>query len=290
MATQRNCPLPFSLFKKIGTFVFFLIFSIAAADDDSFPELENEIKELQKKISSCKDNIKSVKKKIEKDKQSFNKYENQQNGYYNNQNDEMDSLKNDYNRLQSKTDSLAKSIQQVKHKQRELDLLQERFSKQLLDACKELKEALLQLPPGNIKSQIGSIDFLHSELTVKAVDNAEALERLWQILSVIAEGGQSVDVFPGQSPVPFISGQASYIRLGYAYLAVVNEKGTAGALWVVSSDSVGGAWIENKNPQQLLALKKCVSIRQGNAVPEIINIPFNHFIRGESQDRKGGSQ
>ena len=88
----------------------------------------------------------------------------------------------------------------------------------------------------------------------------------------------------------FISGQVDFIRIGYAYLAIVNEKGSAGALWIPSADSSGGNWVENKNPQQLLALKKCVNIRQGNSVPEIVGIPFNHPIHDDTQDKKGGGQ
>ena len=168
------------------------------------------------------------------------------------QREELESLKNDYNSLQFKTDSLSQIIQQVKGRQREMDLLQERFSKLLLGACEELKQAIAMLPPGNTQSHLSALAFLQSELSVKAVDNTEALERLWQILSALSENSQSINIFPGQSPVSFISGQVDFIRIGYAYLAIVNEKGTAGALWIPSADSSFGNWVENKNPQQLL--------------------------------------
>lgn len=276
-------------FKKLlfSTLVLFLIGSTWA---ESYPELEKEMRELQNKIKSTKSNIKNVKKKIKADKKAFSAYQKQNNNYSNRQREELESLKNDYNNLQSKTDSLSQIIQKVKSRQREMDLLQERFSKLLLDACEELKQTIKMLPPGNIKSQLSSLEFLQSELSVKAVDNTEALERLWQILAALSEDSESITIFPSQSPVSFISGQVNVIRIGYAYLAIVNEKGTAGALWIPSAESSGGNWVENKNPQQLLALKKCVNIRQGNAVPEIVGIPFNHPIQDDSQDNKGGSQ
>jgi hypothetical protein len=278
-----------TFFKKI---LFFILISSLAVPvrAESYPELEKEIRELQNKIKSSKEKIKNVKKKIKADKKAFSAYQKHNNNYSNRQREELESLKNDYNSLQHKTDSLSQIIQQVKGRQREKDLLQERFSKLLLDACEELKQTIVMLPPGNTQSQLSALAFLQSELSVKAVDNTEALERLWQILSALSENSQSINIFPGQSPVSFISGQVDFIRIGYAYLAIVNEKGTAGALWIPSADSSGGSWVENKNPQQLLALKKCVNIRQGNSVPEIVGIPFNHPIHDDAQDTKGGSQ
>lgn len=277
------------LFKKLLFFTLILSF-ICSAWAESYPELEKEVRDLQNKIKSTKDKIRNVQKKIKADQKAFSTYQNQNNSYSNRQREELESLKGDYNNLQSKTDSLSQIIQQVKGRQREMDLLQERFSRLLLDACKELKQAIVILPPGNTQSHLSALEFLESELSVKAVDNTEALERLWQILAALSEDSESITIFSGQSPVSFISGQVDFIRIGYAYLAIVNEKGTAGALWVPSADSSGGNWVENKNPQQLLALKKCVNIRQGNSVPEIVGIPFNHPIHDDAQDTKGGSR
>ncbi len=277
------------MFRKVSILFLLLFFGIAA-NEESFPELEKEIKDLQKKIRSTKDNIKKVKKKVAADKKSFSSYENQQDRYFNRHQAELDSLKNDYSRLNSKTDSLAGDIQQTKNRQLELDLLQKKFTRLLLNACSEFKEILAKLPLKMVHNQISALEFLRSELSVHAVDNVEALERLWQIHNALSEGGQSVDVAPGQSPVPFIKGQVHFIRLGFAYCAIVNEKGSAGALWVPSADSTGGKWVEHSDPQNLLALKKCVGIRQGNAVPEIVGIPFQHPVKDDSPSEEGGDK
>ena len=266
------------------------LFLTGPAFGESYPELEKDVRELQNKIKSTKIKIKNVNQKIKADKQAFSAYQNQNNSYSNRQREELESLKNDYNGLKYKTDSLSQKIQKVKNGQHEMGLQQERFSKLLLDACIELKQTIVMLPPGNTQNQISSLEFLQSELSVKAVDNTEALERLWQILAALSEDSESITLFSGQSPVSFISGQVDFIRIGYAYLAVVNEKGTAGALWIPYADSSGGNWVENKNPAQLLALKKCVNIRQGNSVPEIVGIPFKHPIHDDTQDTKGGNQ
>jgi hypothetical protein len=274
-------------FRKLLFFIFFIVGSAWA---ESYPDLEKEINELESKIKSTRNKIKTVTKKIEADEQAFSSYQSQNTGYYNKQREELEALKNDHTSLQYKTDSLSQIIQTVKNKQSELDLFQGRFSQLLLDACAELKQAILLLPPGNTQNQMSALEFLQSELSVKAVDNSEAVERLWQILSALSEGSQSIDIFSGQSPVSYISGQVDYIRIGYTYLAVVNEKGTAGALWIPCADSLGGAWVEEKDSKHLLALRKCVAIRQGNSVPEIVGIPFSHPVHDDSRDMKGASQ
>ena len=267
-----------------------LLFFPLSAAEESFPELESEIAELRKKIADTRDNIAQVKKKAEADARAFAVYEDQYTTHLKKQKAELDALKDDYKDLHAKTDSLAQRIQQVKAAQHELDLLQDRFRYILMQSCEELERAMHLLPPGNLHEQLHALRFLHSELSVHAVDNVEALERFWQILTTLSEGSQSIDVVSGQSPVPFITGQVDFIRLGFAYLAAVNEKGTAGALWVPHADSAGGTWVKSLTPQQLLALKKCVDIRQGNTVPEIVAIPFRHPIHDDTGEEKEGDE
>jgi len=256
-----------------------------------FPDLEKEINELQGKIKSTNEKIQNVKKKIGDDEKSFSGYQKQNSDYSGHQNEELENLKRDYTRLQNETDSLSGIILKVKNNQHELDLLQERYTRLLINACEELKRILSGLPPANIQNQVSACEFLLSELSIKAVDNAEALERFWQILGALSENALSIDIFSGQSPVPFMPGQVDFIRIGHAYLAAVNEHGTSGAIWVGAKESTTAGWSKVIKPEQVLALKKCISIRQGNTVPEIIGIPFEHVIVEDTPvDQKGGSR
>ncbi len=68
----------FMLVKKVSILFLLLFFGIGAYED-SFPELEKEIKDLQKKIRNTQDNINKVNKKIKADKKSFSSYKNQTN-------------------------------------------------------------------------------------------------------------------------------------------------------------------------------------------------------------------
>ncbi len=271
----------------IQCFVFLFSLSILSYAE-SYPELEKTIRDLQKKIKSTQEQIKQVKKKSDKDKDDFSDYQNRNSNYYNQQKEELEKLKSDYNKIHLKSDSVSSLITQVKNRQQELDLQQEVFHNNLIKACNTIKESLMLLPPGNIKGQISSLDFLHSEIKTNAVDNVEALERLWQILGALTEGSQSIETFSAQSPVSYISGQVDFVKLGFAYLAIVNEKGTKGALWIPGTDSSGGIWEEVEDPEQLLSLKKCIQIRQGTIVPQIIDIPFKHPIFVDQDNEKGG--
>ncbi len=275
--------------KIVFLFLFFQIFTSTFAD--SYPELEKTIRDLKEKISKTHNQIKQVDEKIEEDEKEFLSYQKNNEKYFNQQKAELDSLKSDYNKFYQKSDSISNLINEVKREQGELDLQQDRFQRQLIKACEELKKAISLFPPGNlIKNQISSIEFLHSELTTKAVDNIEALERLWQILGTLSEGTQAVETFSNQSPVSFISGEVNFVRIGYAYLAIVNEKGTSGALWTPPTDTSEGLWVEIKDQKHLLALKKCIQIRQGATVPEIIDIPFKHPLFVDMRGSKGGNQ
>ena len=272
-----------------GFFIFLFTLS-AVSFAESYPELEKTIKDLKEKIKSTQEQIKQVKKKSEKDKEEFSEYESRNSNYLSQQQEELAKLKEDYDNIHRKSDSVSHIISQVKGRQRELDLQQEAFRGNLIKSCNTLRATLVLLPPGNIKDQISSLDFLRSELKTNAVDNVEALERLWQILGALTEGAQTIETFSAQSPVSFISGQVDFVKLGYAYLAIVNEKGTKGALWKPMDDTQKGTWQEIDDPEQVLALKKCIRIRQGTVVPQIVDIPFKHPIHADQDAEKGGVQ
>lgn len=270
------------------TVVFIGLMCISAFSDDTLQLYEKEIKELQRKIEGIDANIAQVENKIDDDSASFNAYQNHYDSYYAQLQAESDSLQKDYHDLYQQTDSLARSIQKVKNKQHEFDLLQNQLYKIIQLSCKELKKILQHMPPGICNTQLQSLQFLESELSVHAVGNSEALERLWHILLALADGAETIDIFSGPSPVPGITGHVDYIRLGFAYTAFVNEKATAAAVWIPdTSDTSGGSWQRCDNPQHLLALKKCIQIRQGSAVPEIVSIPFAHPIIDDSMLKKG---
>lgn len=272
-----------------GLLIFLFILS-AVSFAETYPELEKTIKDLKKKIKATQQQSKQVNKKSNKDKEEFADYERRNNNYLSQQQKELDKLKEDYNKIHRKSDSVSRIIGQVKGRQKELDLQQKAFRNSLIKACNTLRQTLVLLPPGNVKGQMSSLDFLHSEIKTNAVDNVEALERLWQILSALTEGSQTIETFSAQSPVSYISGQVDFVKLGYAYLAIVNEKGTKGALWKPMDDTLKGIWQEIDDPEQLSALKKCIQIRQGTIVPQIIDIPFRHPIQADQEAKKGGTQ
>ena len=272
------------------TLIFYLLFLFTigfALEEESYSELEKETKDLQNKIKTTKKDISAVKKKIDSDKKSYSKYKKHRDNYFDQQQAELDSLKSDYRKLHIKTDSLANVIKVVKAGQKELDLQQKHFHITLINACKQIRETISFFPPGNVKNQTGALDFLQSELATGAVDNSEALERLWQVLSVLSEGTQSIESYSAKSPVSFINGQVNFIKIGYSYLAIVNEQGTNGAIWTSATETEKSLWKEIEDSQKLLALNKCIRIRMGNSVPEIIGIPFHHDIVSDMPDQNG---
>jgi molecular chaperone GrpE (heat shock protein) len=248
--------------------------------------LRKEIAELKTKIQSVKSDIEYVNGKIVEDKKAFVRY-----GKHASKNQkgllaERDSLKKDYRSLSQQTEALARRAQQVKHQQREYDLMHEALSKTLMAACDEILATLEQFPPTHVEKPRDAVAFLRSEINAKSVDNMEAMERLWQVLGSLDDAGLRVDVFSGPSPDPAFSGNVDFIRLGHAYLACINGDGDWGAVWVPGADSAG-TWQPVREETDLMALKKTAKIRQGKAVPSIARLPFSHPVVADSTEEGG---
>ncbi|MEW6042470.1 MAG: hypothetical protein AB1633_13205, partial [Elusimicrobiota bacterium] len=63
----------------------------------------------------------------------------------------------------------------------------------------------------------------------------------------------------------------------------------AGAIWIkVNEKNAVGQWNIISDASKLMALNKCVQIRQGRAVPELISIPFDSRIISDTLNLNGG--
>lgn len=250
-------------------------------------ELRAEIRELKGKIADTKKQIDETRTQIGHDESAYGEYSRKHRAHLSEQEAEVDSLKHTHGDLQRRADSLAGAIATIRARQQQQVHLQTGTARQLVAYCDSLTDVVKQLPPGNVHAQLGALAFLRGELVGKAVDNVEAIERLWQILNALASSARSVEVYAGTSPVPDIAGQVDFVRLGHAYLAVVDNKGTAGALWATDGTK-GGHWQSIDDPDQLTALRQCVRIRQGGAVPQLVNLPFEHAVARDTLSYEGG--
>ncbi len=148
--------------------------------------------------------------------------------------------------------------------------------------CQNIEAELTLLPEGAVQKQLHALSLVDTEFKKQIIGIEAALERLFQIVTTVAKNSQTIETYFGQSPVPFILGEVGFIRLSYSYFAIVNRKGTKGALWTSSED--GSSWVELTDTKELASLNKCLLVHQGSAIPEIISIPvrMNIHLYGES--------
>jgi hypothetical protein len=262
----------------------------AARDSEEKAALRKEIQELEQSIKDVKRELELNDGKKADDLTAFEAYAARHNKNMQRLAAERDSLRGDYQKLSATTSTLARQAQGVKDRQQEFDLLQKRYAQQLTQSCERVGDFLKTLPPQMGRKHLASVEFLRSEIASASVDNTEATERLFQILTTLQEESQTVDVFQGPSPLESMTGQVEFVRMGHAYIACVNEKATVGALWVPAQNAEGGAWQSLEDQGMLMELRKAAQIRQGKSIPEIARVPLRHPVVSDTIDVKGRVQ
>jgi hypothetical protein len=218
------------------------------------------------------------KAKTDADRAEFEAYRARQSGYRASQEALLDSLRGDEQRLRRDADSSSRRVYGIKARQKEHAARREAFRQHLVSLCDDLDRTLRALPPANVRPQLQALSFL----------NDEGVERLWQIVFTTVDNAEQIEVYSGASPVDQIAGHGYFVRIGYAYLAFINDEGTAGALWTAVADS-SGTWETLSDPSVLSALHDSIRIREGKSVPRIIAIPFRHAIADDGRE-EGGAQ
>ncbi|MBD3240642.1 MAG: DUF3450 family protein [Chitinivibrionales bacterium] len=252
--------------------------SAAAATDE---ELRNEIRELEARIAETDKQIEAVRREEENERREFEQYRARHAQRLAEQRAEVDTLKQTHAHQQQRADSLAEAIADLRKAKQEQARRGRVLASRLEAYCDSVSAVVASMPPGNSKAQLDAVAFLRGELAAGAVDNIEALERLWQILDALSSAAQAVEVYNGPSPVTDIAGQVDYVRLGHVYLACVDQAGEAGALWIPAADSAG-EWRRIRDVARLQSLRQAVRIRQGGAVPELVDLPFDHPVAADT--------
>jgi len=249
---------------------------LAAGDTFAQPPIDPdaEIAELKRKIELTRNKIKETRSSMADDERSFKAADSLDLRTYQQLLDRRDTLQEQFRIATIRADSLSWEIESIRRQCLNLQANQSLFRESMVGACERMLGLLNKLPPANIANHLSALQFLKSELATQAVENTEAVERFWQIVFALSDMATSVDVFSAAPPVASMSGDAFYIRLGLAYAGVVDEKGTAAYVWAPDSAQGAGQWKPIENPADIASMLKCAKIRQGNAVPEIVRLPF----------------
>ena len=283
LSVRRHTPHSFNVLVAL-----LLIMTIGTMPEAAPPsDYDEEIRDLKEKIERVRKKSADVKAEIGRDLRSFGSADSLQQGTVRRLTDEKASLAEQYERAGVRLDSLQLEMEDIGRRCNNLAIGGKQFSGGLLDACDRLLAALDRLPPVNIGNHSGALRFLKSEIKGKSVDNTEALERFWQILFAVNDMAGSVDVHTAPSPVPSVAGEMFFIRIGLAWLGVVEDKGAAAFIWHADTVDTAGAWMPVEQPSDVAAMLKCARMHQGNAVPEITGLPFDEALAVEGADEGG---
>jgi hypothetical protein len=261
------------IFRCIGFLILFthLIFS-------QTPNYDDEINEYKQKLKIINDKIESVQNCIKGDKKTSIHADSIYQNNRKNLTQYKDSLYNQFLITNTSSDSILILIENIKRQIQNLQISQNLFRDNLIRSCNIILDKINSLPPSSIQSQVNSLQFLKSEISGNAVENTEAVERLYQIMSTINSMASSIEVYTAPSPVINISKDFFFIRIGLAYLGIVDEKGENAFLWIADSSDKGGHWSPVENFSDKSAMLKSAKIRQGNSVPEIVELPFRNVV------------
>ena len=251
-------------------------------------DYDDAIDDLKEKIERVRQKCAAVKAEIGNDLRSFRSADSLQRNTVRRLADEKATLAEQYEHDGKRLDSLQLAMEDIGRRCENLVLGGKRFSRSLREACDRLLAALDRLPPATVENHIGALRFLKGEIDGGSVDNSEALERFWQILFAVDDLAGSVEVHTAPSPVPPVAGEMFFIRIGLAWLGIVEDKGTAAFVWHTDTGAAAGTWMPVEQPSDIAAMLKCARMYQGNAVPEIIGLPFDAVLAAE--DAAGGGE
>jgi hypothetical protein len=201
-----------------------------------------------------------------------------------------DSLSLDIAEAKKRADSLEQCSATLTYGAAAADNQVEEIRLALLAACGALRKFYASLAPSAVRATSATLEFLKGELEAKTVTVSEAIERYTQILGSLEDAEGSMDTYAGASPVPGIAGQASFVRIGLAYLAVTSEEGRAAYVWAPGKAGGEGSWQSVTDPFAKAALWDAVRIRDRKIVPRIVELPFDHPVAVRSSDKTRGGE
>jgi hypothetical protein len=232
-----------------------------------------DISRLKKEIAQVRTERQRLQEDISRDKNEFTSYQertaSRKQGYA----AETDSIRGLIVSFERKKDSLDAFIGSLEQKKRNFDLLKERFREHIAEACEKLVNAIKKYPPAVFRPANGALTFLLNDCAAKNIDNREALQRFVQILRNLDESTLSIQTGQEASPVPAIKGNASMLRIGSIFEAVVDEDGKNAAVWQGGEAGTPG-WRVLSDVESAGQISKAIAIRESKSMPAFIVLPW----------------
>jgi hypothetical protein len=238
-------------------------------------EIDDEIIRLRKELSRQQIECQRTRTDIEQENSEFNAYRSKNSLKVKNLSADIDSLDKDIAKRTSANDSVSAVISTVLAQIHQKELSQNVLRDMIISILGPVEETAEKLPPMASQTLIVSIALLKNDVSSKSVDNAEACNRLAQILNQMEETTASIASAQVASPIPEIPGIAYRIRIGGIFEALVNEKGTRTALFRGINPDGKPKWETVDNPELATLMLGAVNIREGKNLPALVTLPIS---------------
>ena len=263
------------LFKKhFFKSAFFPVIIMAASAFGAEPIIDDlDINRCKKEIAQVKAERQRVREDRARDKSEFTAYQERTASRKERYVTETDSIRRLVASFERKEDSLDAFIGSLEQKKRNFDLLKERFREHIARACEKLLNAIKKYPPAVSRPTNGALTFLINDCVTKNIDNTEALQRFVQTLRNLDESTLTIQTGQEASPVSAIKGNASMLRIGAVFEAIVDENGKNAAVWQGGETGMP-EWQVLSDEETAGMISKAIAIRECKAMPAFVVLPW----------------
>ncbi|MGM0461112.1 MAG: DUF3450 family protein [Fibrobacterota bacterium] len=236
-------------------------------------QLESEISRYEEKITVLTEKTTETRRKTEEAQERFSTFESRHDSIMSHGYDRHDSLKTALQSMENQKDSLKALTAQVGREISALSYGKRRFFEELSRSVSRSVDDFSSLPDVAVESHIRDLTALNQDISDRSVSLENALERYWNTLGSISQKRFEIENWSGRSRYEGIDGTAFYLRIGYVYVACVNEAGTAGAYW----DYTKNDWNAIEDPALVANIKSAIEMREGREIPNIIPLQIPYF-------------
>ncbi|MDG5813634.1 DUF3450 family protein [Chitinispirillales bacterium ANBcel5] len=261
------------------TVSFTLLFSLFVKGEDSEAIL-SQIRDYQSKTEEIRKKITHEQQKATADSIAFSEYVTDYENRALSLQQERDSLNALVERLNERRGSLEAQSGVIQARSTNYRAQTRSLLHAIRDNCRQFHDSLQHLALFNMDRQLHALRFLEGELAAGTVDAVEGLERYWQIVGQIEQASQKIETWSGSSPHAAVSGEVTFLRLRFVWLAFINNDNSKGYLWDSSNDE----WSMIENASDIVEIREASNLISGSAAPRLVKLPFSHTISATEKE------
>jgi hypothetical protein len=261
----------------------FISLAAGGESDDRPADADNDMLRLRKELHQIQTQRQNNRQDMETEQRDFAAYRARIGKRLASARSDIDSLKHETVRNQTRSDSLSSLIQSAQLRKRDIELSREALRNRLRNSCDKLDAMAVRLSPqsqGQIRS---SIDLVKNDLATKTIECPEGFTRLAQIIGLMRDATGSIQTSSENSPIPDIHGAAVRLRVGCIMDAVTDSKGSVCYLWKGNKADGSPVWQAADDKSLGAEIVHAVAVREGKALPSFVNLPLAAVREGAAQ-------